>query len=105
MTRRITLVAADEPAENAAVVAGRFLHDAPGGGARCRLLAAEDASHVPFAEAPDWDEDDCRAGTLIIGRAEEISGEARALERDLEDLDRRLHQCRRVSKRLGLTGI
>jgi len=48
--RLVAHLAADEPAENAALVCGGYLRDAALGHGRCRLLTAEDARAAPFAD-------------------------------------------------------
>jgi len=53
--RLVAHLAADEPAENAALVCSRYLEDALAGGSRCRPLTAEDARIAPFAEEPQAD--------------------------------------------------
>jgi hypothetical protein len=49
-SRLVAHLAADEPAENAAVVCRRYLEDVTLGGSRCRPLTAEDARVAPFAD-------------------------------------------------------
>ncbi len=51
--RLVAHLAADEPAENAALVCSRYLQDAAAGASRCRLLTREDASIAPFADQRD----------------------------------------------------
>lgn len=51
--RLVAHLAADEPAENAALVCSRYLEDTPVG--RCRLLTPEDARIAPFADQHDPD--------------------------------------------------
>jgi hypothetical protein len=53
--RLVAHLAADEPAENAALVCRRYLRDAALGEGRCRPLTAEDASVAPFADR--WETD------------------------------------------------
>jgi hypothetical protein len=48
--RLVAHLAADEPAENAAVVCRRYLEDITVAGSRCRPLTAEDATVAPFAD-------------------------------------------------------
>jgi hypothetical protein len=48
--RLVAHLAADEPAENAALTCERYLEDAVAGGSRCRRLTAEDAIATPFAD-------------------------------------------------------
>jgi hypothetical protein len=48
--RLVAHLAADEPAENAALECERYLQDAVGGGCRCRLLSDTDLRTAPFAE-------------------------------------------------------
>ena len=48
--RLVAHLGADEPAENAALVCGRFIEDARAGRCRCRRLTAQDARTVPFAD-------------------------------------------------------
>ena len=48
--RLVAHLGADEPAENAALVCGRFIEDARGGRCRCRPVTAQDAETVPFAD-------------------------------------------------------
>jgi hypothetical protein len=50
-SRLVAHLAADEPAENAAVVCCRYLEDVAVGGSRCRPLTAEDARVAPFADS------------------------------------------------------
>ncbi len=47
--RLVAHLAADEPAENAALVCNRYLEDGAQSPRRCRLVTAEDARDVPFA--------------------------------------------------------
>jgi hypothetical protein len=51
--RLVAHLAADEPAENAAVVCESYLQDAPRGGSRCRRLTLEDSITEPFPDASD----------------------------------------------------
>ncbi len=51
--RLVGHLAADEPAENAMLVCRLYLEDPRGEGRRCRRLAAEDATTVPFADGED----------------------------------------------------
>jgi hypothetical protein len=51
--RLVAHIAADEPAGNAALVCRSYLRDAAAGVARCRLLNAQDARVIPFAEQPE----------------------------------------------------
>ncbi|MGO9321847.1 MAG: hypothetical protein ACLQBY_13745 [Solirubrobacteraceae bacterium] len=53
--RLVAHLAADEPAENAALICSRYLQDAAAGASRCRLLTAEDATVTPFADQRDAD--------------------------------------------------
>ncbi|MGA2455805.1 MAG: hypothetical protein ABSG93_20065 [Solirubrobacteraceae bacterium] len=55
--RLVAHLAADEPAENAALECRRYVQDAAAGGGRCRQLTAEDASVAPFAGQRDSDVD------------------------------------------------
>jgi hypothetical protein len=48
--RLVAHLAADEPAENAALVCRRYLQDARGGRPRCRRLTPEDSRTAPFAD-------------------------------------------------------
>jgi hypothetical protein len=48
--RLVAHLGADEPAENAALVCGRFIQDARGGRSRCRAVTAQDAEAVPFTD-------------------------------------------------------
>jgi hypothetical protein len=48
--RMVAHLAADEPAENAALICSHYLRDAATGAGRCRLVTAEDAILTPFAE-------------------------------------------------------
>jgi hypothetical protein len=48
--RLVAHLAADEPAENAALVCERYLEEARGGRCRCRRLTPEDFLRTPFAE-------------------------------------------------------
>jgi hypothetical protein len=48
--RLIAHLAADEPAENAALICGHYLQDARRGRSLCRLLTAEDLRTAPFAD-------------------------------------------------------
>jgi hypothetical protein len=54
-SRLVAHLAADEPAENAAVVCRRYLEDVAVGGSRCRPLTAEDARVAPFADSWELD--------------------------------------------------
>lgn len=54
-SRLVAHLAADEPAENAAVVCRRYLKDAAAGASRCRPLTTEDASIAPFADPCEAD--------------------------------------------------
>jgi hypothetical protein len=47
--RLVAHLAADEPAENAALVCNRYLEDGAPSPRGCRLVTAEDARNVPFA--------------------------------------------------------
>jgi hypothetical protein len=47
--RLVAHLAADEPAENAALVCSRYLEDGATSPRRCRLVTAEDARNAPFA--------------------------------------------------------
>ena len=51
--RLVAHLAADEPAENAALVCERYLEEARGCRCRCRRLTPEDFLRAPFAE--DWE--------------------------------------------------
>lgn len=51
--RLVAHLGADEPAENAALVCGRFVRDARGGPCHCRRVTAQDAATVPFADEED----------------------------------------------------
>lgn len=53
--RLVAHLAADEPAENAALVCRRYLEDAIANGGRCRVLTADDARFAPFADR--WEAD------------------------------------------------
>jgi hypothetical protein len=48
--RLVAHLAADEPAENAALVCRRYIEDAHGDRCRCRAVTRQDARTVPFAE-------------------------------------------------------
>jgi hypothetical protein len=48
--RLVAHLAADEPAENAALVCRRYIEDAHGDRYRCRTVTRQDARTVPFAE-------------------------------------------------------
>lgn len=48
--RLVAHLAADEPAENAAVVCRCYLHDRAAGGGRCRLVTPEDFHYAPPSE-------------------------------------------------------
>jgi hypothetical protein len=48
--RLVAHLAPDEPVENAAIVAARYIEDARGRSYRCRALTRQDARAVPFAE-------------------------------------------------------
>jgi hypothetical protein len=48
--RLVAHLAADEPAENAALVCTHYLRDVPGDRGRCRRLTAGDTRSVPFAQ-------------------------------------------------------
>jgi hypothetical protein len=48
--RLVAHLAADEPAENAALVCSRYLQEAPSGRCRCRALTPEDFQMAPFAD-------------------------------------------------------
>lgn len=50
--RLLAHLAADEPAENAALICRRYLEDAMADASRCRLLTVEDAHVAPFADQP-----------------------------------------------------
>jgi hypothetical protein len=50
--RLVAHLAADEPAENAALTCARYLEDTTERAGRCRLLTAEDALVAPFADQP-----------------------------------------------------
>ena len=50
--RLVAHLAADEPAENAALVCRRYVEDVRGGRYRCRAVTRQDARTVPFAEEP-----------------------------------------------------
>jgi hypothetical protein len=54
-SRLVAHLAADEPAENAAVVWRHYLHEAVPRGGGCRSLTAEDARSAPFAKPPEAD--------------------------------------------------
>jgi hypothetical protein len=54
-SRLVAHLAADEPAENAAVVWRHYLHEAVPHGGGCRPLTAEDARVAPFADP--WEAD------------------------------------------------
>ena len=53
--RLVAHLAADEPAENAALVCRRYLEDATANRCRCRLLTAADARSTPFADQHETD--------------------------------------------------
>jgi AraC-like DNA-binding protein len=53
--RLVAHLAADEPAENAALVCRSYLHDLTAGGARPRKLTPEDAHVAPFADQRETD--------------------------------------------------
>jgi hypothetical protein len=55
--RLVAHLAADEPAENAAVVCSSYLEQAIGDRCRCRLTTAADARTVPFAQPSETDLD------------------------------------------------
>ena len=55
--RLVAHLAADEPADNAALVCSRYLQDATAARCRCRLLTAEDARSTPFGEGPHAEAD------------------------------------------------
>jgi hypothetical protein len=61
--RLVAHLAADEPADNAALVCKRYLEEAPGGRCRCRRLTPEDFLRAPFGE--DW-EAELRAASVEI---------------------------------------
>ncbi len=67
--RLVAHLAADEPAENAALVCSRYLEDAVARGS-CRPLTAEDAKIAPFADEPALDVD-----------AEPAAGDAQPVDR------------------------
>jgi hypothetical protein len=48
--RLVAHLAADEPAENAAIVCRHYLEDSPGKRRRCRQVTTEDAHTAPFSE-------------------------------------------------------
>jgi hypothetical protein len=48
--RLVAHLAADEPAENAALVSRRYIEDSRGDHRRCRRVTAQDARTVPFAQ-------------------------------------------------------
>jgi hypothetical protein len=54
--RLVAHLAADEPAENAALTCARYLQDTNARTCRCRLLTAEDALVAPFAAQPEAEE-------------------------------------------------
>ncbi len=76
--RLVAHIAADEPAENAAVVCERYLQDASCGRCRCRALSAEDMTHAPFADP--WDPDGELASPASGARAVDRDGRSYALE-------------------------
>ncbi len=82
--RLVAHLAADEPAENAALVCDRYLEEARGGRCRCRLLTAEDCRTAPLAE--DW----------------EAELDAASVKADAEPLD---HHGRRYRLELLQTGM
>jgi hypothetical protein len=51
--RLVAHLAADEPAENAALICASYLQDIAAGRYRCRALTSEDMCSTPFAEHPD----------------------------------------------------
>jgi hypothetical protein len=51
--RLVAHLAADEPAENAALVCRRYIEDIRGHHWRCRRVTAQDAQTMPFAEAEE----------------------------------------------------
>jgi hypothetical protein len=51
--RLVAHLAADEPAENAALICAHYLRDAPADRCRCRRLTAEDARSAPFDDHGD----------------------------------------------------
>jgi hypothetical protein len=53
--RLVAHLAADEPAENAALVCDRYLEEARHGRCRCRLLTPEDCRTAPFADS--WEQE------------------------------------------------
>jgi hypothetical protein len=51
--RLLAHLAADEPAENAALVCARYLQDTRGVRCRCRLVTPDDSRTAPFADEPE----------------------------------------------------
>jgi hypothetical protein len=52
-TRLVAHLAADEPAENAALVCASYLRDMGAAGHRCRLVTSKDLHNAPFLEEPE----------------------------------------------------
>jgi hypothetical protein len=75
--RLVAHLAADEPAENAAVVCKRYLQEARGGRCRCRLLTPEDSRTVPFAD----DEEADRCATSVSSEPVDRLARSYRLER------------------------
>jgi hypothetical protein len=81
--RLIAHLAADEPAQNAALVCREYLAEPPDARGRCRRVTAEDLDSVPFGEAADLDPADtggiCDPASLsrngLAYRLELIDGE------------------------------
>jgi hypothetical protein len=60
--RLVAHLAADEPAENAALVCSRYLQEAPSGRCRCRAVTPEDSKTAPFADDAEAEFDAASAG-------------------------------------------
>jgi hypothetical protein len=83
--RLVAHLAADEPAENAALVCMRYLEQATSGRCRCRRLMPEDFLRAPFAE--DW----------------EAESQAASVEIDAEPSDQHGHSYRLGPLQTGMS--